>query len=512
MSTLTAHGEVYNIPAKLKPMHAILSKLMLHCSNPFAIPPSITLVKRDQVGASFDPMRNVIKIEEGLLAVCRKLGRDSTSALAFVISHELVHVLQSARSMGSKEIMFLGNEGTGLRIYQNEVDADISGAFLCYTAGYKVTGVLEEFMDLLYAKYKPAIGTAQFYPSRDQRKASVVIMLQRLNVLILLFESAVWLNMASQSELAEMNYQKILQQYSGPEIYNNLGVTRILNAMKLYPDIADKFVYPFEIDLNSSMKRARTARGELSAEMGLLRKLMMESALSCFEEASRRKPDYAECWPNIISSLNLLGRPSDAINYYYKVIEKFPLLTRQQVIKEKLELAVGISYMMQGRAEADSMMKACSKSGQLLIRLGGARNSSKTDIFNLEDGSSKPCKIQSWQSGLIQIKSFSKNDFNMDTILPMNNKGLILAVRRTSGSVRLEYRNAQGPLLRLEQSRVRTNQPHRISQFVSGASGIPDLIYVPGIERTLLKCSSDDGIFVLNRRKEISELILCTLF
>lgn len=512
LSSFTARAEAYDVPAKLKPMQTILSKLMLHSSNPFAPPPSITLVKRDQVGASFDPMRNVIKIEYGLLGVCRKLGRDSTSALAFVIAHELVHVLQSARSKGAKEINFLGSEGTGLRIYHNEVDADISGAFLCYTAGYKVSGVLEELMDLLYAKYRPPTGSAQYYPSRDQRKASVGIMLRRLDVMILLFESAVWLNMASQHELAEMNYQKILQQYAGPEIYNNLGVTRILNAMKLYPDIADRFVYPFEIDLNSSLKRARTARGDLSAEMGLLRKFMMESALSCFEEACRIKPDYAECWPNIISSLNLLGRPSDAISYYYKVLEKFPLLSHQQVIKEKLEFAVGISYILQGRTNADSVMKACSKSGQLLIRLGGSRNSSRNENFTLEDGFSKSCKIHNWQTGLIQIKSYLKKDLYIDTILPLNNKGLDLVIRRTHESTRLEYRNPQGPLLSLEQSRVRAIQTHAISHFVSGAYGIPDLIYVPGIERTLLKCSSDEGIFVLNRRKEISELILCKLF
>lgn len=278
--------------------------------------PKVVLVRSGEIAASYSYSGNLIKFEEKLYQICRSFGRDSMSAMAFILSHELYHAIEKSETNEQGELSFLEHSMTGFSQALSEENADIWGSFLCYLAGFDPSGIFEKLFEKIYESYRLAEITAAQYPSLEERKKCIRVMLDRVDELILIFELGLVLNIGSEFELAEHCYKHILQFYKGPEIYNNLGITKAYQAMSTYGISLDRYYYPFELDLNSKLYNIAKCRGERTAEDLFLRHKILEQALGYFHKALEINRDYLPGYSNVLSCLNLMDRPQEAIRFF----------------------------------------------------------------------------------------------------------------------------------------------------------------------------------------------------
>lgn len=72
----------------------ILKQLYYSIGNFQQPMPSIEVVNSEELVAAYIPNKNIIYLEEKAFDVCRSFEKDSLSALAFLIGHELTHCYQ----------------------------------------------------------------------------------------------------------------------------------------------------------------------------------------------------------------------------------------------------------------------------------------------------------------------------------------------------------------------------------------------------------------------------------
>lgn len=109
--------------------------------------PQLEIIHRDKrckIPAQYLPNRGIIQIEQCLLDLTKEFGKDSTTALAIIMGHELAHYYKQHE--WCSEFAFsvkgtdLGNKFINISRDQrkiNESQADDAGLFAIMMAGYK---------------------------------------------------------------------------------------------------------------------------------------------------------------------------------------------------------------------------------------------------------------------------------------------------------------------------------------------------------------------------------------
>lgn len=121
--------------------------------------------------ASYSKSENTIWIDKHTLNVCKLLGDRGSSAIAFLIGHELCHfyrkheVRESGFGGG-----FLSTKVTISAQQEIEIEADIFGAFVAEQAGYPVLTIVDTLLDLIYDDYLLSPFETLNYPSLEVRK------------------------------------------------------------------------------------------------------------------------------------------------------------------------------------------------------------------------------------------------------------------------------------------------------------------------------------------------------
>ena len=139
------------------------------------------------------------------------------------------------------------------------------------------------------------------YPPREDRKALSVRTMQRIEALIDVFEMANLLAIVGSYSEARQYYQYVLKEYQSREIYNNLGVLTIMEAMGYFKEGEFKYQLPLELDLESSVSE-RLGPAEIA-----LREKLLKEALRNFDAAISLDPNYAPAYLNKACVYTLLG-------------------------------------------------------------------------------------------------------------------------------------------------------------------------------------------------------------
>lgn len=339
--------------------------------------------KNNKGGAVYEPWRNTIFLDQKTYDICRTFGPDSLSALAFILGHELVHAYQAGQKTGRGNSNFLAytqNYGADVRL---EKSADIQGLFNAQLSGFQAIRIMPEVIEAVYNSYGLAGKNLPGYPSLRERKASASEVRAIAQNLLDIFTASNYLAVIGKYQLAIAGYEHILQYYQGIELYNNLGVTNVLLAQQYWNPRTDKFIYPLEVDWYTKITQA-ISRGEQSLDPALepFRLDCLDKAAKNFRTAARLNPRYLPAHTNLVSALNLMGNPVEALKHaelhLLKHVRGKKKYKGPKQDLEMAEIALGITYALypggMRKKDAESLFQRLSGSYYVASALYARQN------------------------------------------------------------------------------------------------------------------------------------------
>ncbi|MEQ8706025.1 MAG: hypothetical protein RIC19_18995 [Phaeodactylibacter sp.] len=243
-----------------------------------------------------------IGLEEKAYDICMSLGEtQGEAAIAGLLGHELVHYYEKHQWRSSFAQAYTELEiGRRLRgmvdqdKVNNETQADYLGGFLAYSAGYPVFDQRAALLAKIYEEYPfPEVDTTGAYPSLKDRQALAKKSEEKLKELVTIFEVGNLLAAIGRHEEARVFYKHILIDYQGREIYNNLGVITVLEALEYFPESQRAYRLPLELDLTFGAG-GRDGFGDKIEK----RNKLLREAISYFNNAIGMDPDYAPAYLN----------------------------------------------------------------------------------------------------------------------------------------------------------------------------------------------------------------------
>lgn len=355
----------------------------------FRYPVPTFYITQEETVAEISYIENVIYLGEKAFKVCESFGENSEAAIAFLLAHELTHYYEKhawrgnfyheysgislARQMDSTyQAMLAGAADPAMRkllmrfdtlsVYAEkaamEAQSDYLGGFLAYSAGYGAFTQGPEIIRRLYAEFG-LTDDLPGYMTRSEREQLSLRSAQQLQDLVDLFEMANLLTAVGQYEDAYRYYRKVLTEYQSREVYNNVGATALLQALKLFKAEELKFRYPVQLDLEMANTRG--------PEEEAMRKKLLEQAVLHFDAAISLDPGYAPAFLNKACALALLG-DSQRARFYADVEARRVATGKYAANVAAIEILLGILDAESGTAEgiekAKSRWMAVSNGGK----------------------------------------------------------------------------------------------------------------------------------------------------
>ena len=264
---------------------------------------SVAYLKRNKDGS------RTLAVEEKAFNVCMEFGDRSTDALAFLIGHELGHFrynhqwgkdFASSFALGDIEDKMAEASDKLSELKYFETQADHSGGISCFLAGYDIRGLGEPLLKKIYAAYKLPEEPAK-YPTLKERIAITQQNDSIVGKLITVFETGNYAMMVNEYPEAIKCFEFVLNKgFKSREVYNNLGVCCLLQAIDLMGNEAVKYIYPVEIDVESRI--TSTNKGASVETKGLVIK-----AMEYFTLATHLDKEYSTGFINLACAHSLAG-------------------------------------------------------------------------------------------------------------------------------------------------------------------------------------------------------------
>jgi hypothetical protein len=393
--------------------------------------PKLYLRKEESRVASIDYERLEIVLEDKAYKTCLEYG---DAAIAFLLSHELTHYFEKHAWRNGFAADYADLPiGKSMKELQdqiaNETQADYLGGFLAYSAGYGMFDKSSEIIKRLYTSYKIPENIPG-YPSLNDRIELAKRTTQKLQSLIEVFEMANLLTAVGKYSEAYHYYNYILLQYQSREIYNNLGVTSILNALQYFKQEDLKFRYVVELDLESP--------GARDTESSAIRDSLLRQAIRNFDIAIGLDPDYAPAYLNKAAAFALLGDTIRA--QFYTEQEALNIAQRNNYKKTAID-AIILSGILRARSgdstSAAILFQAAASSGSRLAQInldilksGMPEQKAMTKRFANEFSS-----IDNHD-----LNTFSNNpNYNQDKVIEINSEYAYLQFNEDSLSFKISF-------------------------------------------------------------------------
>ena len=303
--------------------------------------PDISIERTENAVARYLPSEHRIIVEQKAVEICRQLGPDYPSALAFLIGHELAHSYQSPNSATAGFSTSINRYPASIR---REKIADIQGAMNTHLAGYPIRRMIPTLLNRLYESYQIESEQLRGYPHLVERMNTAEEIVQLTDTLIQVFEAGHWLAAMGLYELASKAYEYVKEYYAGKEILNNLASLYCLRAMAIGGKQNDPFLLPLTFDTQSRLQRPRVA--PLRPEEIALRKKYLQTAHDYLAQAKEIDPEYSPALINDLCVRVLKGMEITVVQQYqaWQKMETYRQVTASQ--KDRLSLAAGVAYAL----------------------------------------------------------------------------------------------------------------------------------------------------------------------
>jgi len=216
--------------------------------------------------------------------------------------------------------------------------ADVQGLFSCWLADYNTSAILPELLRTIYASYG-LNHKLKGYPSLTERMNTAQELIDQVKIMIQVFENASYLMAAQEFQLARNSFLYLEKFYPSYEIYNNLGITYLLEALE-FNSPEGKYIYPIIIDPVYRLEKLSNSRGEQDAQATTARLEYLKKAQYYLNKALRLNYNYFIAELNLMCVHNLLGNSKE-------VIAKFK---ETELAKRKLMGVISGLEFNQGRA------------------------------------------------------------------------------------------------------------------------------------------------------------------
>lgn len=355
---------------------SVLDKLYQVNGNKIYPKPAIEIVAETRNAAQFVRRTNTILVGIKTFEVCRVFGKDSLSALAFVIGHEMAHAFQ----LNAKQTSFLAYDKMKEADPAAEKDADIQGLFNAWLAGYQAAELLPYLIEGVYVVYDLKGKNLPDYPTLEERKRAAGELRLAASELIRMYETAQYLTAVGQYELAVACLLNVENRYKGREIYNNLGINLLLQAMHISEKNVDPYVFPFELDCDARLKKPQAERGgsDISPEQWSQRGHLLAKAAEYFSLAAKMDYEHLPAEINYLCAMVLNNKAAEAIQYAEgrELAKKGKLLDSPLVEQEKVKLALGLAYAYNARSqEAAALFDELKNSTDDFVQYASRHNS-----------------------------------------------------------------------------------------------------------------------------------------
>lgn len=313
-------------------------------------PPKLVIREKKTNGASYNFKTHTLYLDTTMYFLCKRFGIQSNDALAFIVGHELAHCyMEHYHFIEQNHYHWITCNET-----DKEKNADIYSLFNCYVAGYFSHNLLPELLIELYKDYNLP-DDIPGYPSKQDRQKSTQEIIEIVDELVSIYESANYLSMIGQYDLAAASYEYILKYYQGREVYNNLAINQVLQAMNFTDQDYDLYLYPLEIDWNIRIRKPKKDKGsgELDTVDWQYKMQYLKMAQTNFETAISLDPSYHLTKINRFSVFVLMQQYEMALSYYERQISRLELSKKYQ---EQSRLVLANCY-----AQIDSKKETASQ-------------------------------------------------------------------------------------------------------------------------------------------------------
>lgn len=329
--------------------------------------PTLVMSENKKSVAKYIPNGNKIEFEYQAYQICRKMGKDSLNAVAFILSHELGHYYRDHKWLSDVGSSYAGTElGNKLELAQVSLDttirieteADEYSCFYSKMAGYSILNA-PQFFDSLYAGYSFP-DEMKRYPSLTQRKEIASTIEKQTSELYRLYDIASIMMLKGEYRCASILYKNILnKRFGSREIFNNIGVSYALEGLKYASDEFKDLAFPFSIDLSSRL--SGNLRG-IDQSDSLKAASYFNQAKEMFDKSKKLDGNYLPAKINlaIVSALN-----KDFRFAYYLLSELEEVKTNQPSEKLKIEYTIALIDFISRKENAIEKIKTLSLNNQL---------------------------------------------------------------------------------------------------------------------------------------------------
>jgi hypothetical protein len=348
----------------------VLTKLYQTNGNFLFPKPKVEIIAKVSNVARLLRKSNIIELDSKAYELCQTMGKDSLSALAIVLGHELAHVFQMDN--GENEASFL-NYTKNNKFSSEEEHADIYGTFMAHLSGYKTREIFPNLIEQIYTQYELKNKTLVNYPTFEERQQTGKRLAQIINQMQNYYEAADYAMITGEYELAIVLLENIEENYKGKELYNNIGVAYTLHATALQKINSDDYIYPLEIDATFRLKKPKVGRGDDDDDEN--KKTIaryLKKATAYFEQAAKMDIQYIS--PNINQACVLImqNKYNEALTY---------------ISKKQMEKRARLSSENTAYIEKVKLIKA------LALAKGGATNEPNMLLLDLANGKNKTVAI-----------------------------------------------------------------------------------------------------------------------
>jgi tetratricopeptide (TPR) repeat protein len=266
-----------------------------------------------------------IGIVDSTVNLCLKFGSDSLDALAVVLGHELAHFYRSDTIAADFPHAFasapmydaLKSRASREERVAIETDADLFGGFYGCLAGYNTLGVNARVLDGVYKTFHLSENLTG-YLNLEERQAIARGTRDSLSKLIPIVDAGTCLFALGNYTESARCFDLVMRKFPSRDMFNNAGVARALEAIKISQPHAMPLPYPFEfdVDMRPRSQGSRHSRGlptEADRQKALFRLNLLLAAKEDFRQAQRRDPGYAIALVNLACTYDLLGDSDSAI-------------------------------------------------------------------------------------------------------------------------------------------------------------------------------------------------------
>jgi len=310
----------------------------------------------------------LIEIDEQLYDICTTFGKRSSDALAIIISHELAHYYNDHNWCSDYAFSFRHSD-LGRKLSQvsketrieKESMADGYGLFYACMAGYHPFDIFDTLLDKIYGQYHLP-ETMPGYPSRNERKEINKVQRGKIKSLALVFDAGILLLHLKQYAAAAACFSYLNQFFPGREMYNNLGVSRLLEALNYKEPDTLNFIYPIEIDAASRIYQGGE-RGIDTVNRQRKCRELLEEAKTAFGKAIFLDPGYSPSHVNLACLYDIEG------NYPAAEGEVAEVAKWASKDSGRLQLIGAIAEYHAGKGkEALEILRRLSRTGPLIYR------------------------------------------------------------------------------------------------------------------------------------------------